>query len=150
MKKEVKQKEVKAEDTEFGNLRYEEFFNNQLALSDELKKELKDAGLEWRFINATTFRSQGMHRSHWKPYNIVNKAVVGSLQGVSPEGIVTRGDLVLAVRPTAVANAHRKVLEQKNKAYKGFAKQKAEELRRDARSAGVAESVQITEGYDEN
>lgn len=35
---------------------FEEFYENQLTLSSELKEEIKSQGLDWRFINIASFR----------------------------------------------------------------------------------------------
>ena len=104
-------------------------------------------GLSHRFVNATTFRDEySVHRSGWKPYNVKSRATVSKLTGIDPEGIIRRGDLVLAVRPMAVTAQHRKVLDQRNNRLKNYNKEAAQAMRQDAQRAGV--DMQVIEGYD--
>lgn len=140
-----------SDDPVWGSQGFEEFYDNRLSLSAELKKELKDQGLDWRFINISTFRKAGnRHHSLWRPYNIKSKSPIDAFKGVDPEGVLTRGDLVLAVRPKHVSAAYSKKLEARNRANAGYNKAKAEEMRQMAKSAGVGDQVKIHEGYENN
>lgn len=130
---------------------FSEFENNKLKLSAELKKEISDQGLEHRFINKRRFSESGnMHRGAWKPYNVKARNVVETFQGIDPEGIVTRGDLILAVRPKAIGNKFRQRLLERNARYAAFNKAQAEELRQMARQAGIGDEVTVHEGYEDN
>lgn len=128
-------------------MQYTDFISNQLAIPDALVKELKAQGLAHRFVNATTFRDEySVHRSGWKPYNVKSRTTISKLTGMDPEGIIRRGDLVLAVRPLAVSQQHRKVLDQRNNRLKNFNKEAAQSMRSDAARAGV--DMKIIEGYE--
>lgn len=130
---------------------FAEFENNKLKLSAELKKEIAEQGLEHRFINKRRFSESGnMHRGAWKPYNVKSRNVVETFQGIDPEGIVTRGDLILAVRPKMIGNKFRQRLLEKNARYAAFNKAQAEELRQMAKQAGIGDEVVVHEGYDDN
>jgi len=148
---EAKPKEAKKKDPIWDAAGFDEFYNNQLSLSADLKQELRDQGLDWRFINISTFRSSGnRHKNLWRPYNVKGKSPIDAFAGIDPEGVLTRGDLVLAVRPKHVTAAYRKKVDQKNKANAGFNKAKAAEMKQLARDAGVADQVKIHEGYEDN
>lgn len=130
---------------------FEEFYDNKLSLSAELKAELKEQDLDWRFINIAQFRHAGnRHHSLWRPYNVKSRSPIDAFKGIDPEGVLTRGDLVLAVRPKHVSAAYRKKLEKRNLANAGYNRAKAEEMKQLARSAGVGDQVKIHEGYEDN
>lgn len=130
---------------------YTEFEQNQLSLSNTLKREISDQGLDWRFINAAEYRKKGnRHRSHWKPYNVKNRSVIDNFAGVDPEGIITRGDLILAVRPKVLTEKSRTNLQERNRIQAGYAKQQARELKQMAKDQGMGNEVKIFEGYEDN
>lgn len=130
---------------------YTEFESNALSLSKELKAEISAQGLDWRFINRTEYARKGnRHGAAWKPYNIKNRTVVESFKGIDPEGILTRGDLILAVRPKLISGKFREQKAQRNALYKGYNKTVAGEMKQLAREHGVSDKVKIHEGYEEN
>lgn len=149
---ETKQVERKMDDTDLlGQWDYSEFENNRLSLSNELKTQLRDLGLEWRFINKREFTRKGnVHSSQWKPFNVSDNKVVSSFQGTTPEGIIERGDLILAVRPKKLGDIYKKRQLEKNARYSDYDKQQAEELRRLARQHDIAGEVRVHEGYEDN
>lgn len=150
--KETKTKDTPDRDPQVSAFSYDEFFNNRLSLTDALKEFLKGQGLDWRFINAAQFRGAGnVHRSHWKPYRIEDAdAKRIGVEGMTVEGIVQRGDLVLAVRPKTISNKHKEFLAQRNAALAGYNKSTSKELKDRAREAGIGEQVRVHEGYEEN
>lgn len=118
------------------------FFMNRLSLPQSLKDKLTAEGLDWRFINANQFRqSGGMHTSHWVPYKF-SQGEFGS----NAEGILQRGDVILATRPKAVTVAHKDYLKKRNDALSRVNKQHATELKKQLGAAGA----KVYEGYDEN
>lgn len=130
---------------------FEEFYQNRLSLSAELKAELKEQGFSWRFINIHTFRASGNRNSSlWRPYNVKTRSPLDAFKGIDPEGVLTRGDLVLAVRPKHVSDAYKKRLATKNAANAGYNKQQAENMRQMAKDAGVGDQVRIHEGFEDN
>lgn len=149
MSKDKRQTESSDRDPQF--LDAEFAYNNMLALPQELKTYLTEKGLDWRFLNATQFRSAGnYHRSNWKALNIrEHMTATGMVSGVTAEGLIQRGDLVLGVRPKAISAKHREFLAEKNRRYSNFNKEKAKELRDDVRRKGIS-GVSVEEGYGED
>lgn len=148
---EAKPVEKKKEPSILDSWDYSEFENNKLKLSNELKTEIANQGLEYRFINKARFSRDGnYHSGAWKPYNTKSRNVVETFAGVDPEGIITRGDLILAVRPKLIGNKFRQRLLEKNARYAAFNKAQAEELRQMAKAAGIGDEVTIHEGYEDN
>lgn len=152
-KKPVDQKphEKRKPDPEWDIEGFEEFYNNRLSLSTELKNELREQGLSWRFINIANFRKAGnRHQSLWRPYNVKSRSPIEAFSGIDPEGVLTRGDLVLAVRPNHVSKAYRQKLDRRNAANAGYNKAQADRMRQEAKSQGLSDQVTIYEGYDDN
>lgn len=149
-KKNFAKKGDQKKDTQVGGFNYDEFYSNDLALNPEIKAQLKSEGLEWRFINRLQFREKGnSHRSHWQPYQL--KTANGQAGvGTDAEGMVVRGDLVLAVRPKEIADRHRQFLEAKRARYRGYNREVADEMRQRAREEGVSRAMKVHEGYDDN
>ncbi len=115
----------------------EDIFGNTLALPEGLKKELTEQGLVGRWVNAKTLHAnQGYHPKNWIPYKKKSSGTIDTkdfLQGSDPEGIVRRGDCILAVKKTEDVQKHRK--------------EKAEELRNLARENRV--NATVDEGYND-
>lgn len=124
---------------------------NMLSLPTELKQELMSQDLDWRFISALQFREKGnIHHNQWRPYNVTEKKPYARMQGVTAEGVLQRGDLILAVRPKKLSSMYKAKLAEKNRAYSGYNKAKADELRDLARESGIDKATKIHEGYDQN
>lgn len=150
MKDSKKIEAMVAREPNLDSFKYDEFFNNRLTLPTEFKEDLKKMNLDFRFINAMEFRAKGnQHRSHWKPYRVPNPEKY-AIDGLNSEGMIQRGDLLLAVRDKKISSAHKKFLNERNQRYQGHNKAMAQELRKMARDAGVSDHVKIHEGYDEN
>jgi hypothetical protein len=144
--KETRQREAANRDPQTTGFSYDEFFNNRLALTNEIKTHLTEKGLDWRFINAAQFRNEGnVHRSHWKPYKFEGVDFGGILNA---EGYIARGDLILAVRQKQVSQAHRKFLNQRNNIQKGFNKAEAKKFRQNLRDNGLEGQVNVVEDDD--
>jgi hypothetical protein len=142
--KDVKPKEQPNHEPDFDGFSYDEFFQNQLSLKSAIKDYLNEKGLDWRFINAGQFRSQGnTHQSHWTPIKFENVEF-----GQNSEGYIHRGDLILAGRPKRMGVAHRKFLAQRNALQSSVNRSQAQQLRQSMRSAGV--SGKVSEGYEDN
>lgn len=151
MAKETKTHEVKAADTKLEGWDWSISERNLLVISEELKQEIKDQGLEFRFINASQFREKGnSHHNQWRPYNVKSKAPLELMKGITPEGVLLRGDLVLAVRPKRLGDEYRRRLDDKRQVYKGFNRAKADEMRALSREHKVDKTSKVFEGYDEN
>lgn len=144
--KEVRPTEAKSHDVDLSQFDFSERFDNRLALSKQLKDQLNREGLDWRFINATSFRRNGnMAKFYWRPYKVETQ--VPEAYGLNSEGYVQREDLILAVRPKAASQAHKKYLAERRQLYKNINKQHADELRSSAKAAGA--NVKILEGYED-
>lgn len=127
------------------------FFRNKLALDPSLQESITKSGKEWRFINLKKFQENGnYHEWGWEIYRTTDTSTAqGFMLGHNPDGIVRRGDAVLAVRPTEICEQHRAYLSDKAalQSSKQFQKQKAKELRQLARDNQV--DAVVHEGYDE-
>jgi hypothetical protein len=125
-----------------------ELYGSILELPVELKAELDKKGLVARWINATEMQRQyGFNKSGWRPYKPDMKLSITNGMLGDAEGYIRRGDLVLATKTKDEHTLHKKKLEFKASIYKGYNKQKAEELRSFMRGAGV--KTKVVEGYDE-
>lgn len=145
---EKKQVETKKKDPIWDAEGFEEFYNNQLSISADLKEEMRSQGLDWRFINQATFRKSGnRHKNLWRPYNVKARSPIDAFSGIDPEGVLTRGDLVLAVRPKKVTEAYKAKVDARNRANAGYNKQKAQEMRQMAKEAGV--DMVVEDSYDD-
>jgi hypothetical protein len=135
-----------------GRVVTDDLFGNAFHLSDEIKKELKDQGLEARFVNAKTiYENQGYHNKGWKVYKRKKDATLTSdfRDGKDPEGIIRRGDCILAVKEIAQANAHRALLKQRAERYKSFKKEQAAKLRQAAKESGLDTRIDENDGYED-
>lgn len=120
-------------------------------LDPALKKELEDKGLAYRWINSSTYQKNfGHHRSGWRVYKRDEPGKKGGsldfAQGTDPEGYVRRGDMVLATKPVADQEKHRRSIARKSQIFQGINQQKADELRAMARESGT--DMSILDGYD--
>jgi hypothetical protein len=126
-----------------------DLYKSRLDMDPALAKELKEAGLVGRWINAKEFqKNYGFHHSGWTPYKkkAAPNAKVDSLFGGDPEGYVRRGDLVLAVKTTEEQEKHRMGLAYKASLNTGLNKKQAQQIAEAARNAGVKSKV--VDGYD--
>lgn len=134
------------------NYMSEDVFGNRLALTPELKKELKEQGLEGRWVNyKKLLDNQGYHEKGWVAYKRKKSDTidVGTfLGGTDPDGYIRRGDSILAVKTVGNAERHREFLKARAERQRGHAKEKADELRSMARSAGM--NTTIDDRLDEN
>jgi hypothetical protein len=127
------------------------FFKNKLNIPEDVATELASKQLEGRWINYKKYVDDGnSHDKGWAVYRAPKRETTDTLVfGTSPDGIIRRGDSVLACRPLSQGNEHRAWLQYRAKAQaSGFRKSAAEELRQMARDASV--DAEIVEGYEEN
>jgi len=122
-------------------------YADRLVLSQELKDKIKSEGLVFRFLNKLELQqNQGYHRSHWTAYRVQGEDIAKF--GALPDGSFVRGDLVLGVRTTEVNQAHKDYLAERNLAYKGYNKKKAQEMREDIRRKGLGDHVAVDDSDD--
>lgn len=130
---------------------YQEFYQNSLSLPQAFKDRLKAEGLDFRFLNRNEYNKNGnTHRAHWRAYKLVGNPEDVGLLGVTAEGHIQRGDLILGVRDKQMSAGHKKFLQARAKQYQGHNKAKAQEIRQLAKEHGVDENTEVFEGYDEN
>lgn len=130
----------------------EDIFGNTLALPEGLAKTLEEQGLEARWVNAKQlYANQGYHNRGWVVYKQASSGTIDNasfLRGNDPDGLVRRGDCILAVKKIEAAEKHRQYLKDKAERQNRTSKDAASELRQMASAGGV--KTQIHEGYDED
>lgn len=124
---------------------------NLLDIPPAIQKDLEKKSLEARWIDSQEFSKNGnMHMNSWevyfKPDDIFNSE--SNFLGATPDKTVKRGTLVLAVRPKAHSEAHRKDLQERAQRHSLTQSSMAGELRQMARQRGL--KSRVTEGYEEN
>jgi hypothetical protein len=127
------------------------FFRDRLALDPTIKTELDAKGVEGRWISYKKYLENGnYHEWGWQVYkrdaSKTNES--GQLLGNNPDGIIRRGDCVLAVRPKELCEQHRAYNADKaaRQSSKKFQRLKAQELREMAEESGLG--AQVHEGYE--
>lgn len=97
-----------------GLVTYDDIYTNPLQVPNELKEELEEAGLSYKFINGKELvENHGFHHAGWKPYKPKCQAVTAATFGADPEGYFRRGDLILAVLPKEVVARQKAFIKQK-------------------------------------
>ncbi len=126
-----------------------DFFMNRLAVASDVKKELAEKGLDYRWISYTKYTGNGnQHERGWQVYRR-DKKETGSLSfGTNPDGIIRVGDNVLAARPLDYSKKHKAWLASKADRLSGAPVAKADELRAKAKEANV--DITVHEGFEEN
>jgi len=142
----------KPKSADLTQINHDDIYSNPLKLPKDLEDELEKKGLVARFISAKElYKNQGYHKAGWIPYkktcDTMKKSERDFHQGSDPEGIIRRGDCILAVKSKEEVQRHRAHLAAKADRYKDFNRKQADELRNIAREHGGAV---IHEGYDEN
>jgi hypothetical protein len=128
-------------------------FGNNMRLSPEILNEIKEQHLAHRFVDARQLEKYGnTHKNGWVPYKVKAREATNDIQamqlGVSPDGFVRRGTLVLAVRSEQIDAQHRAMIVKRNAVQQEVQAQQAGALREMARAAGLKKDI-VSEGYDE-
>jgi len=121
---------------------------SMLDLDKELAIELKELGLVPRWINAKKYALHGFHKSKWVPYKRESVAIASNLYVTAADGLTTKQDLVLAVKPAEWNLAHKKYLAKKAGNLKKSAETKAQDIRAFATDKGI--DIKVHDGYEEN
>lgn len=107
---------------------------NIFELPVKLQQEMQAKGLEARFISLKQYKSNSnMHIRGWKPYvpdDALNLNDGEMDYGVTPEGLVVRGHMVLAAKPAKLVAQYRAAVDQKNKALQSIKERKYDEMRK--------------------
>lgn len=127
-----------------------DFYMSGDAIPSRIKAFLNEKGLSYRLINAVKYKGSGnFHRSHWVPLEIPKemRPDLASVDGVglSPEGYLVKGDLVLATRSKEMNSTHRRLLDEQAMRLKGYNKIKGQELQEYANEHGLGAKVEV--GY---
>jgi hypothetical protein len=117
---------------------FQERFGNRLAVPEHIVKECEAAGKALRWVSANElYANNGYHKNGWEAYKSTS-AKSDFRNGNDPEGIVRRGDMILADRATTALGRDRKASQR----------QAAAELRKMAQDSGI--DTVIEEGDEEN
>lgn len=133
------------------------FGSNRLEVPQVYMEEAQEMGCEVRWISAKELKEKhGHHDKKWIAWKFRTKLDDGILDSSrfafgagDSEGVVRRGDLVLAVRPVEVGDAHRQQLAEKRSIYNRFGAAKRKEYKDFVRSA-MGKDAKAYEGYDED
>lgn len=130
---------IKKTEPKIGN--QNELYQSAFEVPEQVKKEIQEAGLVCRWINAKTFKEQfGFHKHHWMPFKSKYMAsLAGSIFGGDPEGYVRRGDLILAAKSKELQDKHRAHIDAQNRAKIAGVTQESQrkQMREIAREHGV-------------
>lgn len=144
-------KPLSAKPTEF-NLG-DEFHENRLAIDPTIRKEIEDAGLEMRFVDAKSlYEMNGYHKDGWVPYirKVTSGDKIDSNQfkfGNDPSGVIRRGTLILAVKTKEQADMHRERNRQKAARYQfEAAKATLDGIKNTVRQGNLGKAINV--GYD--
>lgn len=129
----------------------DDIFGNRLALSPEIQEDLRKRNLVGRWVNANElYKNQGYHAKAWRVYKPEASATMGIKEfqdGRDPDGVIRRGDCILAYKTIAEHKLHQQLNQQKADRQKGQNKDAADELRKLAKSSGS--KAVIHEGYED-
>lgn len=124
---------------------FTEAFKNRLRVPKAVKDEIEARGHVMRWINVNEYRKAGgYHQSGWVPYKPSVQPGADELGGRDAEGLLRRGDVILATRSKEMNEAHKKFKAERNLRKKAYDKQAAATLRASLPGA------RISEGYEDN
>lgn len=128
-------------------------YGDRLALSREIKKELKTKGFEGRWVSYKKLvEDGGFHQQGWVAYKREKSDTMDTstfLNGTDPDGYIRRGDAILAVKTVAAAERHRASLRARAERQQAHSQVKADELRSMARNAGMNSLIDDRPDEDE-
>jgi hypothetical protein len=127
-----------------------DFYNNRLQVPAEVLKDVESKGQEARWINYKKFiENDNTHTWGWKPYKKPAEMITADalLNGAHPDGIIKRGDVMLAVRSKEHCDIHRSHVREKTLRQNMSIKGRSAELRSMARRGNFGTKV-IDEGSE--
>ncbi len=116
-------------------------------IDPKLQAKIEAEGLVARWINRSKYIDQrGDHRG-WRPYQVPkekteSKGALDFQYGIDPDGYVSRGDLVLAVRPVEMHEVNKRRVARKTSALLGYQTQAAKNL-------SEVTGMKVHEGYED-
>ena len=117
---------------ETGNI----FGSSRLDVPKCYRDEADKKNYDLRWISAKQLKeNHGSHKNHWAAYKFESKPSNGIMDsdrfafGIDPEGVVRRGDCVLAVRPKELTVQHKEHLASKRNIYNRFSQSKKKEFK---------------------
>ena len=133
---------------------FHELYTDTQYVDPKLQEYLSNKGLEFRWINLRQFRERGFHKTGYIPFKREADTPMTDAEkliglGASPDGFITRGDQILAVKTKEHAAAYRAHIQEKNRIMSRAVKKEAvSKLKKSFEDAGV--KAEIHESYEEN
>ena len=123
-----------------------DFFKNKFAIPEWALAQLAAEGKEGRYIAYKAYVENGnTHDKGWTIHKFKPESTSASDPGLNADGIIRRGDSVLASRPKEFGDKHRQYLRYRAELQgSSFKKSQANELREMARQADIT----VHEGYE--
>lgn len=116
------------------------FMADMHAIPESIRVELKEKGMDYRWVSYTKYAKYGgVHERGWTAYKRA-APLTGTeaiMFGSGTDGIIRRGDNLLAVRPLAWTKEHKDWIRSQTRAKQNHSKAKEEELRQAARERGL-------------
>lgn len=118
------------------------FGNGTFEIPEHIRADMKAKGLEPRWVNsAEVHRNQGYHKKGWKIYRDTQASPEVFKFGQDPDGIVRRGDCILAYKEKEAAQKHRAYVRQMAGENDNIKTRQAEEMAELADRLGVRTTI---------
>lgn len=116
--------------------------SNRLNIPGHIAEEAASKGLDCRWISHSKYIREGnTHHNGWVPFKFDSRDPNAVILGGNVDGILRRGDNVLAVRPNHVTQEHKAHLSKERARMSNFKKQQKAQLRQMAREGNIEGSV---------
>lgn len=149
MSQEVRTKVKNKADIGKASLEDMDLYSGGVRIPAYIRKELEAKGLEGRFVSIKVINERGGHHPRgWTPYMIENPQV-NPITG-SADKTYKYGDLILAVKPKAMAEAQRSELRRRAKAQSSSHQNNVKEMRDRIKDSRADKHISLIEGYEEN
>lgn len=136
-------KPISSKPTNSGDL-----FGNALNIPPVVQAELDEKGLVGRWVNAIKLQQMGgYHPKGWQPFRS-EKYKSDFKFGSDPDGVIRRGDCILAVKTLEDVETHKEWLANRVAVQRDTNKVKAQEFRDAMRQSGL--NSKVVEGYGDD
>lgn len=126
----------------------EDVFGVSNDIPSEVKQEFDKNGWVARWLSIKSLRfNNWLPKKNWKLYKLPNSRPFNLKDGSDPDGMIRKGDLVLAYKTQDEADLHRRYLDQQAQSQATYVKEAAEDMRYEAKSRGL--KTKVEEEYDE-